>query len=221
MHARTLSPVRAAILAFAGACVGCPANLEDPGRFALDGAGSLDGPEGCGDITQTLFLPVCATAECHSTSAKQQALDLQAPGVVSRLVGVPATEGAGLLIDPSMPSASVLYTKLTASSPFGVRMPFNLPPLDDAKIACVLQWVTAQVPASEAGADDASNDAAEPPIDDGSTAGGGDGSSNDAAAPVRDAGGSKPDASQPPPKDASAPEAGPADAGRPTDAKAD
>jgi hypothetical protein len=221
MHTRTLSPVRVAILAFAGACVGCPANLEDPGRFALDGATSLDGPEGCGDITQTLFLPVCATAECHSTSAKQQSLDLQAPGVASRLVGVPSTEGAGLLIDPSMPSASWLYTKLTTSPPFGVRMPFNLPPLDDARIACVLQWVTAQVPVGEAGADDASDDAAEPPIDDGSTAAGGDGSSNDAAAPVRDAGGSKPDASQPPPKDASAPEAGPADAGRPTDAKAD
>jgi len=93
MHARTLSPVRAAILAFAGACVGCPANLEDPGRFALDGAGSLDGPEGCGDITQTLFLPVCATAECHSTSAKQQALDLQAPGAAARALHEALNDG--------------------------------------------------------------------------------------------------------------------------------
>ena len=221
MLTSTLSPGRVVILALAAACVACPANLEDPGRFAIDGAVSIDGTvSGCGDVTQTLFLPVCATALCHSTSAKQQSLDLQAPGVASRLIGKPSTEGAGLLINPSMPSASVLYTKLTDMPPFGVRMPFNLPPLDDATTACVLQWIQAQVPAVEAGAgDDAADDATEPPVDDGATAPtGNDGSSNEASVPpVRDAGPSKPDASQPPPKDASAP----ADAGKPADAKGD
>jgi hypothetical protein len=219
---RIFAPDRVAILALVVACVGCPANLEDPGRFALDGAAPINGAAGCGDITQTLFLPTCATALCHSTSTKQQGLDLQSPDLLSRLVSVPSTEGAGLLIDPSMPSASVLYTKLTATPPFGVRMPFNLPALDDATVACVLQWVTEQVP--DAGAD-ASDDtgALEPPVDDSAAPSVEAAAPNEASAPVRDASSTQ-DAQPTGPKDAGVQDAGgtaPRDAGSPVDAKGD
>ncbi len=178
-------------------CVGCPGSLEDPGRFAVDGSGAA-----CPDIAQTLFPTDCATAQCHSTAVKQQGLDLQSPDVLARLVGVPATGGPGLLIDPSTPQASVIYAKLTATPPFGARMPFGETPLDDGTVACVLQWITMQVDggASDGSTADATVEDGSPgddatssagddgASDDASPGGGGDAASEAAAPPVHDAG---------------------------------
>ena len=72
-----------------------------------------------------------------------QGLDLESPGVQSRLVGMCA-QGGGLLIDPAEPSRSVLYEKLTPTPPFGARMPLGKAPLDPVTLACVLAWVSAQ-----------------------------------------------------------------------------
>jgi hypothetical protein len=150
------------------ALAGCPGNLEDPGRFDTDAALGA-----CPDVTQTVFLTVCATSQCHSTAAKAQGLDLQSPDVASRLIGVPATEGTGLLVDPNAPQTSVIYTKLTSTPPFGVQMPFAEAPLDPATVQCVLDWITSQVEGDAGGeggegGDDgtASDDGSEPPPSD-------------------------------------------------------
>jgi hypothetical protein len=158
-------------LALCAASAGCPGTLEDPERFlAADGGliaqgqpadeGGISGEGGgsnCPDVPQTLST-TCTGAGCHNAMDKAQGLDLQSPNLASRLVGVQATEGPGLLIDPSNPSASVLYLKVTGSPPFGSRMPQGRAPLDDATIACVLAWVTQQVSPSgssnDGGADD-------------------------------------------------------------------
>jgi hypothetical protein len=58
-----------------------------------------------------------------------------------RLSGKQAMGGSGLLIDPANASASVLYTKLTPTPPFGARMPLVGAPLSDADMACVLSWI--------------------------------------------------------------------------------
>jgi hypothetical protein len=58
-----------------------------------------------------------------------------------RLSGKEAAGGPGVLIDPTTPAASVLYTKLTATPPFGARMPLVGAPLGDGDIACVLSWI--------------------------------------------------------------------------------
>ncbi len=92
----------------------------------------------------------CTGVGCHSSQDKEQGLDLQSPNLAARLVGTAASEGPGLLIDPSTPANSVLYTKLTATPPFGVRMPEGATPLDSATIACVLAWITSSASA-EAG----------------------------------------------------------------------
>jgi hypothetical protein len=126
------------------AALGCPGSLQDPARFSQDATTS------CPNVPEDVFLKDCATTGCHTSTTKAQGLDLQSPGVASRLVGVAATEGAGLLIDPSSPSSSVIYTKLTATPPFGSRMPSEQAPLDDATIACVLAWVTAQTSGADA-----------------------------------------------------------------------
>jgi len=120
-------------------CVGCPGTLQDPGRFQT-GASTAS----CPDVAQDVLVPTCGTMSCHSAAVRTQGLDLVSPNLASRLVGRPATEGPGLLIDPVSPFASVLYTKLSSTPPFGVRMPFAKPALDAATIACVLDWITAQ-----------------------------------------------------------------------------
>jgi hypothetical protein len=158
--------VRVTGLLLGGATWGCPGSLDDPGRFldagAADASAPVEGDEAaaggsCPDVPG-LLAQSCTASSCHSASTKAQGLDLQSPDVAARLVGVPATEGAGLLVDPSAPSKSVLYAKLTASPPFGARMPLGAAPLDTATLACVLAWVTQA--AGGAGTDAASPDGA-------------------------------------------------------------
>jgi hypothetical protein len=143
---------------------GCPGTLDDPAAFIeaeRDGgvvpAADAAVPEAatCPDVPQSVFVHSCTSAGCHNAQSKTQGLDLQSPDVARRLVGVPATEGPGLLIDPSAPSSSVLYLKLTPIPPFGARMPLA-GMLDDATVGCVLEWVTEQ--ANPAGDSDAGGD---------------------------------------------------------------
>jgi len=144
------------LVALVAAASACPGTLEDPARFlAAGGDGGLgeqsqppaDGSVGgnCPDIPG-LFAQTCTASGCHNASTKAQGLDLQSPNLGTRLAGVAATEvaGSGLLINPTAPSQSVLYEKLTANPPYGSRMPLAGTPLDDATMACVLTWITQQ-----------------------------------------------------------------------------
>jgi hypothetical protein len=113
------------------------------------------GAGGCPDIPD-LFSTTCTASLCHDASNKAQGLDLASPHVAARLVGVSATEGRGLLIDPATPSNSILYLKLTDSPPFGARMPLAQTPLAASTTACVLAWITngePDSPSPDAGAD--------------------------------------------------------------------
>ncbi len=137
-------------------CAGCPGTLDDPSRFATQAASVPDA--GCPDIPTAVFAAQCGTSGCHSTTDKVQGLDLQSPAVAARLVGACATEGSGLLVDPSSPGQSILYQKLSPDPPYGARMPSGKPALDDATRACVLTWISVQqggAGSCDAGASDA------------------------------------------------------------------
>ncbi len=180
------SHLRISLLGAMLACTGCPGTLQDPARFETD-AGFESGGEqqtdggpdgGCPDVPNGIFQTSCATAICHSATVKQQGLDLASPNVASRLVGVCATEGPGMLIDPANPSQSVIYTKITAMPPFGARMPFGQTALGDATIACVLAWVSAQTGpegscAGDGGSDAGMPDSSSPSMDSGAANDGG------------------------------------------------
>ena len=143
-------PASMGLLLSAIAWAGCAGTLSDPAAFTAEthdagGAADVDvdgAATSCPDIP-TLFAASCGSAGCHDAATKAEALDLASPGVAARLIGVPAVEGTGLLIAPSAPSQSVVYTKLLAAPPFGARMPTDAP-LDAATIQCVLDWVTAE-----------------------------------------------------------------------------
>jgi hypothetical protein len=155
-------PLFAGTLLAALAWAGCAGTLTDPAAFMDESGDSgaanvgVDAPAtaACPDVPTT-FVQSCGTSSCHDATTKAEGLDLWSPGVASRLVGVAASEGVGLLIDPSTPSKSVVYTKLLPAPPFGARMPTG-GKLDDATIQCVLAWVTTEAssgsPTSDGGA---------------------------------------------------------------------
>jgi hypothetical protein len=140
-------PARIGALGALVVCTACAGTLDDSARFLTDaGPDSVtdlatDG--GCPDIPTQVFRPECAGAGCHSAASKQADLDLESPDVASRLVGVRAM-GGGLLVDPTHPAASVLYTKLTPTPPYGARMPLVGTLLDGATMTCVLDWISQQ-----------------------------------------------------------------------------
>jgi hypothetical protein len=139
-----------ALIAAIALIAGCPGSLDDPARFT-SGAGHGTGPdggtsdpEGCASadaIPESLFRTTCVRAGCHDARGRAQGLDLESPNARARLVGVHASEGPGILVDPASPSQSVLYRKLTSQPPFGARMPPGAP-LDDQTIACALAWIS-------------------------------------------------------------------------------
>jgi hypothetical protein len=178
-------PARVGLLVSAIGWAGCAGSLADPAAFSvdtgdsgptsnLDDAGSS--AASCPDIP-TLFASSCGTAGCHDATTKAESLDLVSSGVASRLVGVPSVEGTGLLIAPSSPSQSVVYTKLLAMPPFGARMPTGNP-LDPARIQCVLDWVT-----TEAASGSASTDSGASPGPESGVAGDASGSDTGSVAP--------------------------------------
>src|SRR5579863_650410 len=147
-------PVFFGVLSAALAWAGCAGTLDDPAAFtdeATDASGLDASAIPCPDVP-TMFVQTCGTSGCHDATSKAEGLDLWSPRVASRLVGVPAAEGVGLLIDPSTPSKSVVYTKLLPTPPFGARMPTGSS-LDDAAIQCVLAWVTTEASSTSPGGD--------------------------------------------------------------------
>jgi hypothetical protein len=100
---------------------------------------SSDAP-GCPDVESTLHAN-CGFAGCHASSMSAAGLDLASPGILGRLSGQKAS-GGGVLVQPGDPDHSVLYQKLLPTPPYGSRMPLG-GALDDATIACVRAWVSA------------------------------------------------------------------------------
>jgi hypothetical protein len=86
-----------------------------------------------------VFAQSCATAGCHAPPSAAFNLDLVSPDIASRVVGK-AAMGGGLLVDPAQPAQSMIYRKLKPGAP-GAVMPIGKP-LDDATIACVLEWAS-------------------------------------------------------------------------------
>lgn len=135
---------------------GCPANLEDPQRFA-DGGAITTGPGAIPTCLQTLFSGTgkCSGNVCHSAGAMPAGgLDLTSPNVAARLINVPAThgdidfDGGGVtcpmakLIDTSNPSASWLLIKINGTQgTCGSAMP-QVGTLTSAEKTCIQNYVT-------------------------------------------------------------------------------
>jgi hypothetical protein len=92
---------------------------------------------------------------CHGTMPAA-GLDLLSPGWEARLLGGAPTRGAGLLektmcadqgrvylVPGSNPAVGLLMDKLRPNPPCGHQMPYGLPALQPADVACFQAWATA------------------------------------------------------------------------------
>ncbi len=146
---RSLQAPRAAALALLGLCLAaCPGRLDRPERFLVDAgaadAGSTDA--GLEEDAPSLLRRRCATAGCHPADRPQARLDLESPGLATRLRT--ATSSTSVcrderLLVPGDPAASLLYDKLGAMPRCGARMPITPGPLEPAEIARVEAWIRA------------------------------------------------------------------------------
>jgi len=167
--------VHAALLGAAMSVVGCAGDLPaafDTGTGSGGGTsgsssssgGSSSGPI-CPDVPTVTFPQKCGMmAGCHTVNATATVykLDLMSPNVASRLVNVPSGEtgqapAGTLLINAANPSQSAIYTKLAATPPYGLTMPFGLAPLDMATQNCILQYAMSAAASAPAGGSSSSS----------------------------------------------------------------
>ena len=126
--------------------------------------GSTSQPNGIASGTATfgdVYTQVIETscAPCHTTTGASGIgislgkLDLTSQAAAfTNLVGVQASgsecKGAGTLVTPRNPDASIFYLKLSLDdpSPCGAKMPFHGPALTQAQADLVESWITAGAP---------------------------------------------------------------------------
>jgi hypothetical protein len=95
------------------------------------------------EIQANIFAPNCATTGCHLGAGAAQGLRLDNANSFGMLVGVASSEESSLLrVAPGDPNNSYLIRKLEGSASVGAQMPLNAPPLEQASIEVVRQWIT-------------------------------------------------------------------------------
>ena len=148
---RRLAPLGAALLA---ACAGNGAGLDANGQPI--GAGGAPPPPLTADfksIQDNILTPICT--HCHSGAGAPEGLALDAAHSFALLVGVSSNEDPGRLrVKPGAPDESYLVLKLQGSPGIvGAQMPFGGPPLPQATLDVVRQWISdGALPAATGGA---------------------------------------------------------------------
>ncbi|HUP60197.1 MAG TPA: hypothetical protein VNA69_07240 [Thermoanaerobaculia bacterium] len=98
-------------------------------------------------VQNEIFTPTCARIGCHDTIGQQSQMVLIAGRAYGSTVNVPSVEMPSLMrVRPNDPANSYLYRKITGAGITGDRMPQALPPLTDAQIALVRDWIRRGAP---------------------------------------------------------------------------
>ena len=135
MRRSRLHPEALAILALAG-CAGNGEGLDENGRPDTGGPPPLTAD--LDSIQENVFTPICTN--CHAGAAAPLGLRLEAGVSYAQLVGVPSVEAPDVLrVAPGDPDASYLVHKIEGRA--GERMPLGGPPLPQATIDVIRQWI--------------------------------------------------------------------------------
>lgn len=98
-------------------------------------------------VQNEIFTPTCSRFGCHDPLAQQQQLVLAPGRAYAAIVGVSSTEMPSLKrVTSGDPANSYLYRKITGAGITGDRMPQGLPPLSDAEIKLVRDWIRRGAP---------------------------------------------------------------------------
>ena len=103
------------------------------------------------NVAAVVFAQSCTFNACHGASAQAAGLNLQAPDLLTELLGHEVIGNAGAsLVEPGDLDNSWLYQILASCEPdggSGQHMPLNAPVLlDDSSIALVREWILAGAP---------------------------------------------------------------------------
>jgi hypothetical protein len=129
--------------------IGCTAGsgegLNVAGR-PLDEGGDVPLAPTLESIQANVFDPFCIV--CHSGAGAPQGLRLDAANSYVNLVGVASREVGSLpRVAPGDPDGSYLIRKLEGTAADGGRMPLGAPPVPQATIGFVRQWIADGAPA--------------------------------------------------------------------------
>jgi hypothetical protein len=98
-------------------------------------------------IQNEIFTPTCAVIGCHGRFGTQQDLLLVEGEAYANVVNRPSTEMPQLMrIKPLDPANSYLFRKITGAGITGDRMPQAGPPLSDAEITLIREWIRRGAP---------------------------------------------------------------------------
>ena len=94
-------------------------------------------------IQANVFTQTCATTGCHFGAGAPLGLRLDIANSYALLVGVASVEKSSILrVAPGDPNSSYLIQKLEGSASSGQQMPLNAPPLPQATIDIIRQWIS-------------------------------------------------------------------------------
>ncbi|HYI08690.1 MAG TPA: hypothetical protein VEK57_06440 [Thermoanaerobaculia bacterium] len=125
--------------------VGCgelrtPTNLGGPGE-------PIDPTATFTRVQTEIFTPTCANLGCHDPLGQQSQMVLSTGRAYASTVGVPSVEMPNLMrVAPNDPANSYLYRKVTGAGITGDRMPQGKPPLTDAQIRLIRDWIRRGAP---------------------------------------------------------------------------
>lgn len=98
-------------------------------------------------VQNEVFTPSCALLGCHDPLGQQSQMVLTAGQAYANIVNVNSVEMPSLKrVDPASFQDSYLYRKVTGAGITGDRMPQGLPPLSDAHIALIRDWIRRGAP---------------------------------------------------------------------------
>jgi hypothetical protein len=98
-------------------------------------------------VQNEVFTPNCTTIACHDQLGRQSDMVLVAGRAYANTVGVPSVEMPSLRrVAPNDPANSYLYRKITGAGITGDRMPLNQPPLSEANLQLVRDWIRRGAP---------------------------------------------------------------------------
>jgi hypothetical protein len=127
-------------------CAGCGELKDLP---TAPGGGPPPDPSATFSRVQSeIFTPTCAQIGCHDALGRQGGLELTAGVAHAQLVNQPSTEiSTQIRVLPGDPLNSYLYRKIVGGPNIvGERMPAASPPLSEAQIALVRDWIRRGAP---------------------------------------------------------------------------
>lgn len=98
-------------------------------------------------VQNEIFTPTCAAIGCHDPLGQSSQMILTPGQAYGNIVNRPSVEMPGLSrIKPNDVTNSYLYRKITGAGITGDRMPLGSPPLSDAQIQLIRNWIRRGAP---------------------------------------------------------------------------